>query len=246
MCGITGVIECSGYRAGQTIEAMTNSLIHRGPDDEGYLLANLRSEHWIACGGQDTTKTLRLPSIKEYRNSSYNVALGHRRLAILDLSPAGHGPMGYKGGRVWITYNGEVYNYLELREELKRKGYSFETNTDTEVILAAYNEWGTDCLKHFNGMWAFALLDLEAKKIFCSRDRAGVKPFYYFYDGKRLCFASEIKALLTMEYVKAEPNDQMVADYLFSGVLDHTQETFFKDIYQLRPGEYLLDRKSVV
>jgi asparagine synthase (glutamine-hydrolysing) len=142
-------------------------------------------------------------------------------------------------GSSWIVYNGEIYNYLEIRKELENLGHHLKSQTDTEVVLHAYEEWGTDCLRRFNGMWAFAVVDLKSNKIFCARDRAGVKPFYYFYDGKRFCFASEIKALIEIDGFSIEPNEQILADYLFSGLLDHTEETFFKNIYQLRPGEYL-------
>jgi asparagine synthase (glutamine-hydrolysing) len=195
---------------------------------------------WIACAGEKTLSGLNLPSLTEYKDGLYNLALGHHRLSILDLSASGHGPMSYRDGQLWITHNGEVYNYLELRDELKQRGYTFQTATDTEVILAAYEEWGLNCLQHFNGMWAFAILDLKNRRIFCSRDRAGIKPFYYIYDGKRFCFASEIKALLGIRDFSEQPNEQIIADYLFSGLLDHTNETFYKGIYQLRPGECLL------
>ena len=240
MCGISGIYCSDRNIQPARIKGMTDSLRHRGPDDEGYVFLNLEQGKWIAYAGKHTISSLQLPPLEKQEDNTYNLALGHRRLSILDLSPAGHGPMSYKGGKLWITYNGEIYNYLELRNELKVRGYPFQTQTDTEVILAAYNEWGIDCLKRFNGMWAFALVDLEKKRVFCARDRAGVKPFYYTFDGKRFCFASEIKALLQVDGVKAEPNEQIIADYLFSGYLDHTSETFFKNIYQLRPGEYLL------
>ena len=106
------------------------------------------------------------------------VAFGHRRLSIIDLSDDGKQPMNYMS-RYWITFNGEIYNYLELKEELKSEGYVFFTNTDTEVILAAYDKWGKECVGHFNGMWAFAIYDMEKREVFCSRDRFGIKPFYY-------------------------------------------------------------------
>jgi len=148
--------------------------------------------------------------------------------------------MSTKDRKIWVVYNGEIYNYIEIARELSALGHRFLTRTDTEVILHAYEEWGVGCLNHFNGMWAFVLWDSRTRKLFCSRDRVGVKPFYYSYDGKGFCFASEIKALLEIDEFKIEPNEQIVADYLFWGVLDHTQETFFNNIYQLRPGDYLL------
>ena len=123
------------------------------------------------------------------------VGFCHRRLSILDLSNKGHQPMNYMD-RYVLVFNGEIYNYLELRKELIKEGYSFETNTDTEVILAAYDFWGTECLKKFNGMWAFSLWDKKNKQLFCARDRFGVKPFYYHVNKQRFLFGSEIKALL--------------------------------------------------
>jgi len=245
MCGITGAYSVKGSMNPDCIKRMTDSLRHRGPDDEGFLAADSTPGKVVSLIGIDS-KTCGA-RIEEF-NGFANLFLGHRRLSIIDLSPAGHQPMSNEDGTLWIVHNGEVYNYLEIRKELESLGYPFKSRTDTEVILHAYEAWGVDCLKRFNGMWAFAIVDLEKKKMFCSRDRAGVKPFYYLYDGKRFCFASEIKALLQIDDFDPEPNEQIIADYLFSGLLDHTNETFFKNVYQLRPGEYLLfeDKKLTI
>lgn len=162
-----------------------------------------------------------------------NVALGHRRLSILDVSEAGRQPMCF-GDHV-IVGNGEVYNYLELREELESLGHEFRTGTDTEVILHAYQAWGEDCLRRFNGMWAFALYDRAAKRLFCSRDRYGVKPFYYYEDADRFLFASEIKALLAAG-VEAKVNRDILLTYLVVGFTNHCDETFFRGVRQLLPG----------
>ncbi|HEY4694595.1 MAG TPA: asparagine synthase (glutamine-hydrolyzing) [Candidatus Nanoarchaeia archaeon] len=167
-----------------------------------------------------------------------NIGLGFRRLAILDLSSAGHQPMNR--GPFWIIFNGEIYNYLELREELKKKGYQFSSGTDSEVILRAYEEWGEDCVKRFNGMWAFAIWDKSRKKLFVSRDRMGVKPFYYYVDRSRFYFSSEIKALLVNKEIKASPNEGIIYDYLLNGQIDHTNETFFEGIKQLPGGHNLV------
>ena len=166
-----------------------------------------------------------------------NIALGHRRLSIIDLSKAGHQPMAREN--LVIVFNGEIYNYIEIKEELKNRGYRFKTQTDTEVILASYQEWGEECLKQFNGMWAFAIYDRKKNVLFCARDRLGVKPFYYFYDKTKFVFASEPKALLAHPEIKAQPNEQLVWDYLICGYLDHREETFFKGIKELRGGCYL-------
>ncbi len=241
MCGIFGIWNTDGKPADPLgVQRATYLLRHRGPDDEGYLLLNIENHSVVSCGGKDTDVRLNLPRIEKFIKGHFDSVIGHRRLAIIDLSIAGHQPMSNESGLIWIVYNGEIYNYREIRKELEILGHRFKSQTDTEVILHAYEEWGTNCLARFNGMWAFAIVDCRAKKVFCSRDRAGVKPFYYFYDGKRFCFASEIKALLHIEGFSIEPNEQILADYLFSGLIDHTHETFFKNICQLRPGEYLL------
>jgi len=237
MCGIAGIYSFNENVQLVMIKRMTDSLRHRGPDDEGYLAVNAESGEFYPLIGRESR--VEGQNIEVF-NKPVNLLLGHRRLSIIDLSAAGHQPMCNEDGSLWIVYNGEIYNYLELREELEPLGHQLKSQTDTEVILHAYEEWGIDCLKRFNGMWAFAVVDIKRKKIFCARDRAGVKPFYYFYDGKRFCFASEIKALIEIDGFSTEPNEQILADYLFSGFLDHTEETFFKDIYQLKPGEYLL------
>lgn len=167
------------------------------------------------------------------------IHFGFRRLSILDLSPAGHQPMASDDGRYHVIFNGEIYNYLELREELKRHGHVFHTGSDTEVILKAYGMWGPDCVERFNGMWGLAIWDSKEQTLFCSRDRFGVKPFYYTVDGRRFLFASEIKALLADRTIARRPNMHRVYDYLVYGYLDHTDETFFLDIKQLPPAHSL-------
>lgn len=167
------------------------------------------------------------------------LALGHRRLAILDVSPAGHQPMTY-AERYVITFNGEIYNYLELRDELCLDGYAFASATDTEVILAAYDKWGADCVSRFNGMWAFALYDTLKEEVFCSRDRFGVKPFYYADTADKFVFGSEIKQILAGGVGAAVANMVAVRDFLVEGYHGHTSETFFRGIHSLRAGHNLV------
>jgi asparagine synthase (glutamine-hydrolysing) len=175
-------------------ELMNKAIKHRGPDDEGVF-------------------------------ADANVTLGHVRLAILDLSKAGAQPMTYKHGdkSAIIVFNGEIYNFIELREELQKKGYVFNSRTDTEVILASYFEWGFDCVSHFNGMWAFAIYDPNAMILFCSRDRLGVKPLYYFYDGKKFIFSSELKGILAHKSLllnnKASINQDALSFYFTLGYI---------------------------
>jgi len=169
-----------------------------------------------------------------------NIGLGHRRLSIIDLSSAGHQPMSNEDGNLWITYNGEIYNFIELKKELKKLGHIFKSNTDTEVILHSFEEWGIACQNKFNGMWAFAIWDEKNKTLFCSRDRFGVKPFYYYFKKGVFVFASEIKALLRLPFLKKEPEEQTIYNFLALGLTDYGEETFFKDIKQLKPGHYLI------
>lgn len=171
------------------------------------------------------------------------IALGFRRLSILDLSPAGRQPMADPQDRYRLIHNGEVYNYLELRSQLEGHGYHFGTGTDTEVILAAYDLWGRRCVERFNGMWAFALWDRHRRELFCSRDRFGIKPFYYRCDGRRFVFASELKAFRAAGQPLAA-DESRVREYLEHGLIDHTARTFFRGIRQLPPAHVLVLAES--
>jgi len=173
-----------------------------------------------------------------------NVGLGNRRLSIIDLSAAGHQPMTDNKENLWIVYNGEVYNYIELMQELKKKGYQFKSKTDTEVILYAYQEWGESCLQKLNGMWAFAIYNSKSRELFCARDHFGIKPFYYYSDKKQFLFSSEIKPLLAK--IKSAPNYELIFDYLAYGITDHTDKTFFEKINILPPGHSLKISKNKI
>ena len=168
-----------------------------------------------------------------------HIALGHRRLSIIDLSSEGHQPFLYRD-RYVMVYNGEIYNYKELRKELEEKGYHFTTKTDTEVLIAMYDCYGKECVHRLNGMWAFAVYDKNQNRLFCSRDRFGIKPFYYQYKNGNFMFSSEIKQILTMENKQeVYANNQKLLEFLVLGDLDYTQETMFADIMQLRGGHNL-------
>jgi asparagine synthase (glutamine-hydrolysing) len=164
------------------------------------------------------------------------VSLGHRRLSIIDLSPAGKQPKCNEDESIWIVFNGEIYNFQEIRSKLEEKGHKFSSNTDTEVIINAYEEWGTGCVERFNGMWAFAIYDKNQGTIFFSRDRFGVKPLYFYLDEKGLIFSSEIKGIL-QHNISRIPNDKVVYDFLILSFVDHTPDTFFQGIKRLMPGE---------
>jgi len=167
------------------------------------------------------------------------IALGHRRLAILDLSPSGAQPMFNEDKNFVLVFNGEIYNYLEIARELKELGHQFNSQTDTEVILHAYEEWQEKCLDHFSGMWAFALWDRKKKELFCALDRWGVKPFYYHLDQDKFIFASEIKAILENDSVKPAPNYNAIFDFLVFNRTDHNEGTCFEGIKRLMPGQWL-------
>lgn len=167
-----------------------------------------------------------------------NIALGHRRLAIFDLSEKGHQPMTFCG-KV-IVFNGAIYNFPELRRELEKDNYTFHTGTDTEVILAAYDRWGTECVDRFNGQWAFAIYDPEKKIIFCSRDRFGIKPFYYTVFDNRFYFASEIKAFTRQRGWHKKLNITRAYEFLAYGLHEHTAETMYEGVFQLPQGNHLI------
>ncbi len=167
------------------------------------------------------------------------LALGYRRLAILDPSERSHQPFLYQE-RYVVVYNGEIYNYKELREELINQGYAFHTQGDTEVLIAAFDAYGSKCVEHFNGMWSFAIYDSANKIIFCSRDRFGVKPFYYYMKKGEFIFCSEIKQIFELNKKRFSVNRPRLLEYLILGMQDHTNETMIADVYQLKPGHNLI------
>ncbi|MBI1977198.1 MAG: asparagine synthase (glutamine-hydrolyzing) [Candidatus Omnitrophica bacterium] len=219
---------------------MTDALRHRGPDDEGYLLLNPHDGTFETRAGGDTHPDLHLPSINHLPwPRRTRLVFAHRRLSILDLSATGHQPMSDPQKTMWITYNGEVYNYKEIRQELENLGVRFFSGTDTEVVLEAYKMWGKDCLHKLNGMWAFALWDVRQKILFCARDRFGVKPFYYAQAGLDFFFASEIKPLLLLPQVPRKVSEEAIFDYLVLSLPTREPQTFFKGIQSLEPGHCL-------
>jgi asparagine synthase (glutamine-hydrolysing) len=168
------------------------------------------------------------------------VALGFRRLAIIDLSEAGSQPFASEDGTLQLVHNGEVYNYRELRRELESRGHHFRSATDTEVVLRAYEEWGDSCVERFNGMWAIALWDARKRRLFCSRDRFGIKPFVYSWDGRRFVFASEPRAFRADPSTRLEANPRAVREYVEQGYADHSDETFFAGLLRLPPAHNLV------
>lgn len=240
MCGILSIINTRADSDSKNLINACSIIKHRGPDDEGFLTW-LPGEHPVVWAGADTAG-----STKEHwryntllPGQNFKVGFGHRRLSILDLSPAGHQPMLFKKGSLAITFNGEVYNYLEIRAELEASGNHFETKTDTEVILQAWDKWGVACLDKFNGMFAFVILDYNKNKLYAVRDRFGVKPLFYYQNGQSLYLASEIKQIRTAPGYKLNINTSVVRRFLATGAVDNTDNTFDTQIKHLPGGHYL-------
>lgn len=242
MCGIGGAFNKNGFKFSNLLR-MSSLIDHRGPDGAGFFYfdkSRTLNEDYSTDGTNSIQNKLRN---WEDTYKEMNVYLGfiHRRLSILDLSENGRQPFSDKGKRYWITYNGEIYNYLEIRQELISKGIQFYTDTDTEVLLNSLIYWGKACLDRFIGMWAFAFFDSQTGDILLCRDRYGIKPLYYWIsDDSTFYFGSEIKQFTAVDNWTAILNREKAADYLlFSGLTDHTSETLFKDVYNLSPGSFL-------
>jgi asparagine synthase (glutamine-hydrolysing) len=229
MCGIAGIIAPQGFDPRILVE-MTQLISYRGPDGFGFAYSQK---------GSPLDLEIRHNTDQPPSHPRPIVGLGNRRLAILDVSSAGNQPMQINHGALTITFNGEIYNYREVRQELQQTGHSFRTHTDTEVILHAYQQWGQECLSRFNGMWAFAIWDRARQVLFCSRDRLGVKPFYYAQYNGAFFFASEIKQILSATALPRAANPSTVLHFLEWGLADHSSATFFEGIQQL-PGGHCL------
>jgi asparagine synthase (glutamine-hydrolysing) len=243
MCGISGIVSRTTVDPAELVRM--NALIrHRGPDDEGYLLVGERS---VALGGADTNAeawcfeqpSRPLGKAEDAPMGSF-LGLGHRRLSILDLSARGHQPATEPTKNFWLVFNGEIYNYRELRTELANRGYDFKTDSDTEVLLASYLAWGKECLNRLEGMWAFALYDANRNSLFLSRDRFGIKPLYYWISPSGdFYFASEIKQFSACNQWKAKLERQSAIDFLLYSLTDHQANTLFQNVFQLRAGHCL-------
>lgn len=216
MCGITGFLEKNQKNEPlkDVIDKMTDSMQHRGPDDRG-------TEVFI--------------------DDQLLVALGQRRLSILDLSEKGHQPMWNKRKDIGVVFNGEIYNFIELREELRKKGHDFDSDCDTEVLIEAYDEWGTECFQYFNGMWGMAIYDKRKKKLILSRDRYGQKPLYYYKNGDVFVYGSEIKSLLAHPSVPCKPNVEKIFRYLSTNYryVDIDDYSYFDGIRQVNKSSVM-------
>lgn len=216
MCGICGFVSKRDITADRLRE-MNDTMYHRGPNDSGEEIYPL--------------------------SDGYAVGFAQRRLSILDLSVLGHQPMHSANRRVSVVYNGEIYNFKELKEELS--DYEFRSNCDTEVIIAAYQKWGIDCIERFNGMFAIALLDRENGNLYLIRDRIGKKPLYYWVDGENLVFASELKPIMHCPGFEEQIDRRVLSRYLFQQYIN-APESIFQNVYKLEPGAVLCFRKGTI
>lgn len=241
MCGIAGCWSVRGEAAGGDVARMTRALAHRGPDDEGLLFWR-RGSRVVVRATEQTVEPLRgsLGRADAELREGWHLAMGHRRFSILDITPGGHQPFVDGAGRAAVVFNGEIYNYVELRAELEQLGVSFRTHSDTEVLLAAYLQWGAEMFGRLNGMWAFALVDFRSGELLLSRDRAGEKPLFFAREGENLFFASEIRALFEIGSIRAarKADDARVLAYLCFGLRDHQAGSFFANVEQLAPGTW--------
>jgi asparagine synthase (glutamine-hydrolysing) len=215
VCGIVGILARNAHLSPELLERATRSLAHRGPDDSGTIIL------------QDTVA------------EPVEVGLGNRRLAILDLSPLGHQPMQDKDTGNWIVYNGEIYNFREVRQKLEKRGITFVSDSDTEVLLKAYGQWGEGCLLELRGMFSFAVWDTRDHKLFLARDPMGIKPLYYYASERHFLFASEVRTLLGTGLVPRSLECSGLLNYLTFGSI-YDPNTLIKGVNSLRPGHYLV------
>lgn len=235
MCGILAYYSKSYLKSKEISDSIQslNSIKHRGPDGEGVVLINTQTGNYKILKTKDTPSDI---EIKNTLKSDFNLLIGHRRLKILDLSNNAHQPMNFN--KIWLTFNGEIYNYLEIKNELKLLGYDFTTSSDTEVLLKAYDYWGVRCLEKFNGMWSFVLWDGNKNEIFISNDRFGIKPLYKYSTQKIQIYFSEIKQL---KYFKEEviTLNQINCDlFINTGFQPYETETYFNEIKRFEKGKY--------
>ena len=253
MCGITGALSLNKETVNvDNSKPMSDKIEHRGPDDAGYLFFHTGSKQtknvsfYLNLSDKrfknSNSTLLNIESStaqRELAQQNYDLYMGHRRLSILDVSYSGHQPMSDFSKNIWISYNGEVYNFEELRLELKKFGHKFISNTDTEVIIYAYKQWGINCVKKFNGMFAFSLYDNLNKKFYLCRDRYGVKPLYYhFAKDNTLVYGSEIKSIIEYQDYQFEIDKLSVVEY-FTFQNFFTNKTFHKNIKILEAGNYI-------
>jgi len=259
MCGIVGALSLNRPSINiDDAKPMADKIAHRGPDDAGYLFVHTGVRHYNDVSFYHNLTDYKfkniedmLPAIEsssvqvELNSHDYDLYMGHRRLSILDISRAGHQPMSDLSKNIWLVYNGEIYNFKEIREDLERRGHRFKSHTDTEVIIYAYIEWGIECIYKFNGMFAFSLYDNFKKRLYLVRDRYGIKPLYYHITkDNTLIYASEIKSILEYKDYETQIDKEALLEYFtFQNIF--TNKTLHKGIHILEAGHYIeVDLKS--
>ena len=238
MCGISGFFSLNQTRRASELIQMSMDISHRGPDDEGFCLYSYGLDPEI-LSSKSTIPELKhkLINIEKRRDDRCTVGLAHRRFSIIDTSYLGHQPMRCDRSSNIIVFNGEVYNYIELRKELEGLGYCFKSNSDTEVVLTAYLHWGVECFSRFNGFWSIAILDVNARKLILSRDRFGKKQLYLLKDKDGFYFSSEIKPLLRLQK-NTSLNNRAAYFYLAHDRRDAYESSMFNGIDQVDRASY--------
>ncbi len=240
MCGILAYFNRNGISEKELKQSLNalQKIKHRGPDGEGVVLINTKTGafHNLITAETPNASFDNKVTLNEALSLDYDLIFGHRRLSIIDVSTNGHQPMYHPNGN-WIVFNGEIYNYLELREELKLAGFKFKTDSDTEVVHVAYQQWGEKCIEKFNGMFSIVLFDSKTKNLFIANDRFGVKPLYYTGDGSRLLLTSEIKQVKEYDF-NLTLNTEAVSVYLKDHYLDYSEETFYNEVNRFKPSYY--------
>jgi asparagine synthase (glutamine-hydrolysing) len=228
MCGITGYIGKNPINFHDFYDAH-NKISHRGPDGEGFITKN--EDKYELLAGPKTPKELQINK-HILAGGQSKFVLGHHRLSIQDLSASGHQPMIFN--ELVLAFNGEIFNFIEIKDELRNQGYSFTTGTDSEVILKSYDYWGKDCFKKFEGMWSIVILDKKRNELLLTRDRFGIKPLYYFHDSSQLIFGSEIKFIKPL--VSPSYNQSAINKFIKYGDIDCRQQTFFENVRSINPS----------
>jgi len=250
MCGISGILlknTHSSIHLPNVLKQMTDAIKHRGPDDEGYVFFNFQEFYHQTAGSNDTSEInwhsnyLHSPKYRiEELNNNLQLGFGHRRLSVIDLTEASHQPICDENSKLWLTLNGEIYNFKQLKNELLSIGYEFFSKGDAEVLLKAYKHWGFDCISKLDGMWSFVIYDIEKNILFGSRDRFGVKPLYYYLDNTYFAFASEHKAILKIPETEIGINYNEVFNYLYLNKIETSNSGFFDNIFELLPSHYFI------
>ncbi len=240
MCGILAYFNRNGISEKELKQSLNalQKIKHRGPDGEGVVLINTKSGSFHNLITNETPDAVleNKISFNEALSLEYDLILGHRRLSIIDVSTNGHQPMHHPNGN-WILFNGEIYNYIELRDELRSANFKFKTDSDTEVIHAAYQHWGEKCVAKFNGMFTIVMFDAKTKNLFIANDRFGVKPLYYINDNSKLLLCSEIKQVKAFDF-STTLNTKAISVYLKDHYLDYNEETFYNEVDRFKPSCY--------